>query len=228
MRVASTTAGGRRCTLLLSEAATEEVELLRSVLDAGYPSSGRFYAESGAPEGALYVDGELVGYLPGVQRLFHLARAGAFGRLVEVRAGFLHSSDLDPTKPINWKRQNKFCGEIGVMGDLGLHVVHNIVTEHHGAIEVDTAPGHGSTFHVWLPAARAEAPPATPMPLPARPLAFSLAVRIRPSHGVRRPAGQFGEYASGSACCCTAPPDIVPSHAMLKSSSAKPVAVLHR
>ena len=28
-----------------------------------------FYAESGAPEGALYLDGELVGYLPGVQRL---------------------------------------------------------------------------------------------------------------------------------------------------------------
>ena len=28
-----------------------------------------FYAESGAPEGALYLDGELVGYLPGVNRL---------------------------------------------------------------------------------------------------------------------------------------------------------------
>jgi hypothetical protein len=28
-----------------------------------------FYAESGAPEGALYIDGELVGYLPGVKRL---------------------------------------------------------------------------------------------------------------------------------------------------------------
>ncbi len=28
-----------------------------------------FYAESGAPEGALYLDGELVGYLPGVKRL---------------------------------------------------------------------------------------------------------------------------------------------------------------
>ena len=28
-----------------------------------------FYAESGAPEGALYVDGELVGYLPGITRL---------------------------------------------------------------------------------------------------------------------------------------------------------------
>ena len=28
-----------------------------------------FYAEAGAPEGALYLDGELVGYLPGVNRL---------------------------------------------------------------------------------------------------------------------------------------------------------------
>lgn len=28
-----------------------------------------FYAEAGAPEGALYIDGELVGTLPGVSRL---------------------------------------------------------------------------------------------------------------------------------------------------------------
>jgi hypothetical protein len=28
-----------------------------------------FYAEAGAPEGALYVDGRLVGHLPGVKRL---------------------------------------------------------------------------------------------------------------------------------------------------------------
>ena len=63
-------------------------------------------------------------FFPGVQRVFQLARCGALGRLLEIRAGFHHSSDLDPSKPINWKRQNKFCGEIGVMGDLGLHVAH--------------------------------------------------------------------------------------------------------
>jgi hypothetical protein len=28
-----------------------------------------FHADAGAPEGALYVDGELVGYVPGVTRL---------------------------------------------------------------------------------------------------------------------------------------------------------------
>ncbi|MBL9201424.1 MAG: Gfo/Idh/MocA family oxidoreductase [Opitutaceae bacterium] len=63
-------------------------------------------------------------FLPGAQRVFRLAADGALGRLISVRAGFLHSSDLDPTKPINWKRQAKFCGEIGVMGDLGMHVAH--------------------------------------------------------------------------------------------------------
>jgi len=63
-------------------------------------------------------------FLPGAQRLHRLAAEGAFGRILQIRASFLHSSDLDPLKPANWKRQNRFCGEIGVMGDLGLHVTH--------------------------------------------------------------------------------------------------------
>lgn len=33
------------------------------------PQALEFYAEAGAPEGALYLDGELVGHLPGVTRL---------------------------------------------------------------------------------------------------------------------------------------------------------------
>lgn len=33
------------------------------------PEVLEFYADSGAPEGALYLDGDLVGYLPGVKRL---------------------------------------------------------------------------------------------------------------------------------------------------------------
>lgn len=63
-------------------------------------------------------------FLPGAQRAYQLAKTGALGRVLEVRASFLHSSDLDPTKPINWKRQTKFCGLAGVMNDLGLHVAH--------------------------------------------------------------------------------------------------------
>ena len=33
------------------------------------PEVLEFYADAGAPEGALYADGELVGYLEGVKRL---------------------------------------------------------------------------------------------------------------------------------------------------------------
>lgn len=63
-------------------------------------------------------------FLPGAQRAFQIARDGQLGKLLEVRSGFHHSSDLDPTKPANWKRQVKTCGQIGVMGDLGMHAVH--------------------------------------------------------------------------------------------------------
>ena len=63
-------------------------------------------------------------FLPGAQRVHQLAVSGALGRIISVKAGFLHSSDLDPDKLINWKRQTQFCGDIGVMGDLGLHVAH--------------------------------------------------------------------------------------------------------
>jgi predicted dehydrogenase len=63
-------------------------------------------------------------FLPGVQRAWRYLQTADLGRILEIRSGFWHASDLDPTKPINWKRQNKFCGTIGVMGDLGMHTVH--------------------------------------------------------------------------------------------------------
>lgn len=63
-------------------------------------------------------------FLPGPQRVYQAALAGTWGKLLEVRSGFHHSSDLDPSKPANWKRQTRTCGEIGVMGDLGMHAVH--------------------------------------------------------------------------------------------------------
>src|SRR5690348_16857599 len=63
-------------------------------------------------------------FFPGVQRIGEMIERNAFGRIIEVTSGFLHSSDLDPNKPINWKRQVEFNGEYGVMGDLGMHVCH--------------------------------------------------------------------------------------------------------
>ncbi|MDP0501833.1 MAG: Gfo/Idh/MocA family oxidoreductase [Verrucomicrobiota bacterium JB022] len=63
-------------------------------------------------------------FLPGVQRVIQAVRELDLGKLLHIRSSFLHSSDLDPRKPINWKRQNRFCGDAGVMNDLGLHVTH--------------------------------------------------------------------------------------------------------
>jgi len=63
-------------------------------------------------------------YFPGAQLAYETIRSGALGEPIEVEHAFLHSSDLDRAKPINWKRRAEFCGEAGVMNDLGMHVMH--------------------------------------------------------------------------------------------------------
>lgn len=63
-------------------------------------------------------------FWPGIQRLIRAIRENRFGRIIEVRAGFLHSSDLNPDKPINWKRRIETNGEYGCLGDLGMHALH--------------------------------------------------------------------------------------------------------
>jgi predicted dehydrogenase len=63
-------------------------------------------------------------FYPGAYRIARWMRERRFGQIIEVEAGFWHSSDLDPQKPINWKRMVEINGEYGSMGDLGMHVVH--------------------------------------------------------------------------------------------------------
>ena len=63
-------------------------------------------------------------FYPGSQRLMAAANSGKLGRVLQVVSGFHHSSDLDPTKPANWKRFSRTCGDIGVLGDLGMHACH--------------------------------------------------------------------------------------------------------
>jgi len=63
-------------------------------------------------------------YYPGAQKVIDMVRAGDMGEIIEVEAAFLHSSDLNPDKPINWKRMIDINGAYGCMGDLGMHVLH--------------------------------------------------------------------------------------------------------
>jgi predicted dehydrogenase len=63
-------------------------------------------------------------FAPAMQRLCGMIENNEFGKIIEVEAGFLHSSDLDPTKPMNWKRMIETNGKYGSMGDLGMHACH--------------------------------------------------------------------------------------------------------
>jgi predicted dehydrogenase len=63
-------------------------------------------------------------FYPGAQAVFEAIKSGSLGPIIEASNTFSHSSDLDPTKQVNWKRQARFCGAAGVMNDLGLHVCH--------------------------------------------------------------------------------------------------------
>ncbi|MFM7533070.1 MAG: hypothetical protein ACKO5J_11440 [Rubrivivax sp.] len=55
----------RRLAQAEARAAAREEQAVHEAVEAML----EFHAEAGAPEGALYVNGEFVGYLPGVSRL---------------------------------------------------------------------------------------------------------------------------------------------------------------
>jgi predicted dehydrogenase len=59
-----------------------------------------------------------------MQKIGKMLETDFFGKIIEVNSGFLHSSDLNPDKVINWKRMIEFNGEYGCMGDLGMHACH--------------------------------------------------------------------------------------------------------
>jgi predicted dehydrogenase len=111
-------------------------ELYVAALEAGKHLLGEkpFGIDRDANEaimGAVATHGELLvrcssefPFFPGGQEVWRWIAGGGFGRPIEVRSLFLHSSDLDPGKPINWKRRAQTNGAYGCLGDLGLHALH--------------------------------------------------------------------------------------------------------
>jgi predicted dehydrogenase len=87
-------------------------------------AAGRRIVEAIEASGVFARCSSEVPFFPGAQLAYDTIRSGALGELIEAENVFLHSSDLDRAKPINWKRQAEFCGTAGVMNDLGMHVLH--------------------------------------------------------------------------------------------------------
>jgi len=63
-------------------------------------------------------------FFPAAYQITKWVRENRFGKIIEVEAGLWHSSDLNPDKPINWKRLVSSNGDYGCMGDLGMHMLH--------------------------------------------------------------------------------------------------------
>ncbi len=61
-------------------------------------------------------------YQPAMMRAKRLIEEGFLGRIYSARIAYLHSGNSDPSRPLYWKIQKKFCGG-GVLYDLSSHVI---------------------------------------------------------------------------------------------------------
>ncbi len=112
--------------------------------------------------------GEFV-FFPAVQRIAGMIESNAWGRILELSTAFLHSSDLDPDKPLNWKRLAEYNGRYGVLGDLGMHVCQLPLRAAGGRGTSAPSSARSSPSARTARAAAPPAPPGTTPPCSARP-----------------------------------------------------------
>ena len=86
------------------------------------------------------------------------ALAGRWLRLTVADTG----SGIDPAVVPRMFEPFFTTKEVGGGSGMGLAMVHGIVHEHEGHVVVETVPGHGSSFHVLLPAADGAVEPSAP------------------------------------------------------------------
>ncbi|MCX6894584.1 MAG: PAS domain S-box protein [Verrucomicrobia bacterium] len=97
--------------------------------------------------GQLGITLENLTLTPAAAALHHLARTGNFIRLTVQDTGAGIPPEILPRifEPFFTTK------DIGKGTGLGLATVHGIIQQHHGWVQVESEPGKGSTFHVFLP-----------------------------------------------------------------------------
>lgn len=102
-------------------------------------------------------------FFPGAYRLFQWARQQRFGRIIEVEAGFSHSSDLNPEKTVDWKRMVDVKGAYGCMEDLG-QLAHgkDMQQPFHCGIPSEAASSHDRFTSALTSHSQQKALPLTP------------------------------------------------------------------
>jgi len=146
--------------------AHEALELSRPrIASSPHRSRGvRLVEELGGPPAVLARSSEIVGAL--VNLVVNAIDALADGGTVTVRTGaaeggsWVRVTDDGPGIPAELQRRifEPFFTTKGNAGTgLGLAMVYACVQRHGGKLTLDTAPGRGTTFTLWLPAAGAPA-----------------------------------------------------------------------
>ncbi|MBI5137746.1 MAG: response regulator [Nitrospirae bacterium] len=103
---------------------------------------------------------------------------------------------------------------------LGLATAHGIVNAHGGHVDFDTRPGHGTTFHVWLPAL-AGAIPAPPAAAPEQPAARPAPATILVAEDEPDLLVLIGEHLTGRGHRVLSAADGIESLARLESDGPR-------
>jgi signal transduction histidine kinase/AraC-like DNA-binding protein/DNA-binding response OmpR family regulator len=64
---------------------------------------------------------------------------------------------------------------------LGLSITRRLVTLHRGSMTLESQPGQGSTFHIYLPLPSLSEQPATPLPSSAQPVLLLVSAQSQPA-----------------------------------------------
>ena len=121
----------------------------------------------------------------------------AFCRIADTGVGMAEPVRLHIFDPFFTTKREKGKG-------FGLSGAYAIVDRHGGEITVESEPGKGSLFTVWLPVASEHAEPLPATPRPAAPAAATAAATPKPAQGRRSWSSTIPKRCARYCASCSA------------------------